>query len=122
MVTAVVSLNISLSDWQNNVNQIQDKVKNAIAAAAGVSADKVILGRASARGSNRRRLLIYEGKGIDVVANVVGAREIQNLDEHIRSRGISSKGHVWSANHMVLNRKMPKHHLQRHFAPLPQQS
>jgi hypothetical protein len=113
MVTAVISLNVPLNDWENNVNSIQTKVKNAIAVSAGVTPDKVILGSAVARGTGRR-LLSYNGQGIDVIANVVGTRKIRDLDKHISKEGILSKGYVWSENHIVLNHPNKKFKLQQH--------
>jgi hypothetical protein len=101
MVTAVISLNISLSAWNDNTNQIQTKLKNAIAAAAGVTSDKVYLGNARSR-SGRRLLSTHDM--IDIVANVMDTREIKNLDSEIQQQGLFSNGHIWSENHLVLKK------------------
>lgn len=101
MVTAVVSLNITITQWNQDENGIQGKLRNALAAAAGVSPSKVFLLNARTRSSARR--LLSQG-GIDIVANVQDARELNNLESEIRKRGVFSKGHVWSVNHLVLNR------------------
>jgi len=111
MVSAVVTLNISLEDWNSNANDIQNKLKNALAAAAGVSPDKVSFSNARARTTSSRRLLALHRplhSAIDVVANVMDTRSIHDLDHHLVSHGVFSRGHIWMPNHVV-SRSLTRH-------------
>jgi len=111
MVTTVVTLNnVSLALWNSDTG-LQNRLKSAIAAAAGVTVDKVIFSNARARtGGGSRRLLSLQGAKhvIDVVANVMDAREINDLDKHMLRLGIQTQGHIWSPNHIVLRRRRPE--------------
>jgi len=113
MITAVVSLNISKSAWDSNADQIQNKFKSAIAAAAGVTpADVIIKGviDRSSSGSRRRRLLEKHAGGIHIITNILGTRKISNLQHHILRNGILSEGHVWSQNHAVIPNTLGAYH------------
>ena len=124
MITAVVSINISLSDWNNNTNQVRDKFKAAIAAACSVSSNDVILGKATSRTGGRRLLSFNNNRdGINVVVNALGANKIDNLQHEISKSGLLYNGHVWSENSVVLNRPSfasrfgktgGRYHLQQH--------
>ena len=112
MVSAVVTLNISLNDWNSNTNDIQNKLKNALAAAAGVSPSKVSFSNARPRttGNSRRLLALHRPlhSAIDVVANVLDTRSIHDLDRHLESHGVFSKGHIWMPNHVVSRRSLTR--------------
>jgi hypothetical protein len=130
MITAVVSMNISKAAFENNTNNVQTNFKTAVAIACGVKVDDVIITKifSSMGGGARRRMLEFHSDGnggINVVANALGANNLDNLDEHMRKMGIMSGGHVWSRNNVVLNKptgfrhgvhriKNPYHFQQHH--------
>lgn len=130
MITAVVSMNISKAAFENNTNNVQTNFKTAVAIACGVKVDDVIITKifSSLGGGARRRMLEFHSDGnggINVVANALGANNLDNLDEHMRKMGIMSGGHVWSRNNVVLNKptgfrhgvhriKNPYHFQQHH--------
>jgi len=103
MITAVISLNVSKEEFDNNVNEIQTKFISAIAAAAGVSSSDVHISSVVERlnGGNRRRLL-RSNHGIDIVTNVLGASKLHNVEDHIKNNGIGVKGHLWAENHQLV--------------------
>jgi hypothetical protein len=103
MITAVVSLNVTKSDFDNNINNIKTKFISAVAAAAGVPTSNVIIGNVVTRsGRRRRRLLSHESTGIHIVTNIFGASHLKNLDQQIKKSGIYSEGHVWGENHQSI--------------------
>jgi hypothetical protein len=61
-ISAVVTLNVSLTNWNANAGGIKDSFIAAIAAAAGVLPSQVVLGPVTARVSNRRLLSVPPGE------------------------------------------------------------
>jgi len=137
MITAVVTMNISENDFRNNVNNVQTNFKNAVAAACGVKFEDVYISKifsGTGGGGARRRMLEFHlngNGGINIVANALGASQVDNLDEHMKKMGIVSGGHAWSRNNMVLNKptgfrngmhklKNPYHFQQHHKSATPE--
>jgi len=133
MITAVVSMNISKADFENNTNNVQTNFKTAVAIACGVTVNDVIITKifSNLGGGARRRMLEFESNGINIVANALGADHVENLDEQMRKMGIVSGGHAWSQNNVVLNKptrfrhgvhkiKIPYHFQQHHKSAVPE--
>ena len=109
MITAVISLNVSKANFDNNTNNIRTNFISAVAAAAGVTASDVVITSVQTRtggGSRRRRLLEKQDNsiGIHIVANIFGARKLQNLEHHIKKNGLNANGHVWAENHQITSK------------------
>jgi len=105
-ITAVVTLNVTLAQWNSDAGGVQTSFKAALASAAAVDVSNVhIINVREHSLSVRRRLLSSTEGSIDIVANVIGAHGIHELEAHISNKGLRAKHHVWSQNHMVNPKK-----------------
>jgi hypothetical protein len=92
-IQAVVTLNATLWEFNNDINGVRTAFINAMAAAAGVHPSYVTINDVLAQG--RRRRLLSAGDGIetiDVHASVTGAVKLRDLDKHLNRH--SSKLHI----------------------------
>jgi hypothetical protein len=86
-IVATLGINCSLADFNNNVNNVKTNFINAIAAAAGVTPDKVKIG------GGRRALVLA---GISLEAEIIGAQYLAPL------AGVMA----WEPRHSVRARRM----------------
>ena len=101
-ITAVVTLNASLSDFDDDVKNIKTSFIAAIAAAAGVATSQVTIKNVVQHGAGRRLLAV----GIDVHMEVNGAHALDNVHKHMREKVVSKV--EWKAAHSVKSGLMPK--------------
>ena len=100
-ITAVVTLNTSLTNFNGNVGGVQTSFLAAVASAAGVTPSQVVINNVASSGGSRR-LLGYSTPMIDVRATVHGAERLRNLAGHLaRHDARLHQGHSWEENHSV---------------------
>ena len=103
-ITAVVTLNSTTSSFNNDVGGIKTAFVNAVATAAGVSANQVTINSVIAKGGGGRRLLSLEEGFIDVFASVEGAERLSKLDLHLNKHSLTlHQGHSWQEAHTVVS-------------------
>jgi len=101
-ITAVVTLNTTLYNFNNNVNGVQTAFLQAVAAAAGVSPSQVVVNTVVSSTGNRRLLSEKSNKFIDVYASVRGAERLHRLDAHLARHSLTlHKGHSWQEAHSL---------------------
>jgi hypothetical protein len=83
-IQAIVTLNATLWEFQNDINGVRTAFIAAMAAAAGVQPSQVTINDVLAQ-TGRRRLLAdgKEGGMIDVHASVTGSVQLRDLDKHL---------------------------------------
>jgi len=83
-IQAIVTLNATLWEFQNDINGVRTAFISAMAAAAGVQPSQVTINDVLTQ-SGRRRLLSdrKEGGMIDVHASVTGSVQLRDLDKHL---------------------------------------
>lgn len=85
-IQAIVTLNATLWEFQNDINGVRTAFIAAMAAAAGVQPSQVTINDVLTQ-SQRRRLLSEDGGNarelIDVHASVTGAVHLRDLDKHL---------------------------------------
>jgi hypothetical protein len=94
-IQAIVTLNATLWEFNNDINGVRTAFINAMAAAAGVHPSYVTINDVLAQGRRRRLLSVGSGDGIetiDVHASVTGAVKLRDLDKHLNRH--SSKLHI----------------------------
>jgi len=101
-IQAVVTLNATLWEFNNDINGVRTAFINAMAAAAGVHPSYVTINEVLAQGRRRRALLSVAGGGvdgietIDVHASVTGAVKLRDLDKHLNRHSASLHiAHRW---------------------------
>jgi hypothetical protein len=88
-VDLVISLNTSLADFNNNVNNIKDQFIQALANAGGVTVSNVVVNGVTRGANHNRRAKPSEdkktksavGEVIDVHSTVIGTLHLENLDK-----------------------------------------
>jgi len=83
-IQAVVTLNATLWEFNNNVNGVKTAFIAAMAAAAGVQPSQITINDVMSK-SRRRRLLALDSDGelIDVHASIIGSVKLKDLDQHL---------------------------------------
>jgi len=83
-IQAIVTLNATLWEFQNDYNGVRTAFISAMAAAAGVQPSQVTINDVFAK-TVRRRLLAdqKEGGKIDVHASIIGSVQLRDLDKHL---------------------------------------
>ena len=99
-IQAVVTLNATLWEFNNDINGVRTAFINAMAAAAGVHPSYVTINEVMAQGRRRRNLLSddgsYAGETINVHASVTGAVKLRDLDKHLNRHSASLHiAHRW---------------------------
>ena len=110
MIRVVVTLNLTVDDFQNNVAGVQTNLIQALASAAHVPVSSVIINSITSvtTSTNRRRsmniLLAVEDisgmHGVCVHTTLWGAEELHPLHPHIKG-GVRVIDHSWEARHEV---------------------
>jgi hypothetical protein len=117
-IQAVVTLNVSAADFNNNVNNVKTNFISAMAAAAQVPTNRVTIN--GVLGKSRRRNLLAattkedminsksDTQGIDVHATVLGAVRLHDLDKQMAliSKGVHLR-HVWAESHKINAKDAP---------------
>ena len=101
-ITAVVTLNTTVSSFSNDVGGVRTSFVNAVATAAGVAASQVsIAGVVSKKGAGRR-LLSDEAwdELIDVHTDIEGAERLHQLDQHLNQLHVQ---HRWEERHSLIS-------------------
>jgi hypothetical protein len=90
-IQAVVTLNATLWEFNNDINGVRTAFIAAMAAAAGVHPSYVTINEVMTRGAGRRRALLSVSadggdsmETINVHASVMGAVRLRDLDTHLR--------------------------------------
>lgn len=90
-IQAVVTLNATLWEFNNDINGVRTAFIAAMAAAAGVHTSYVTINEVVTSGGRRRALLSVSSEGgagstetINVHASVMGAVRLRDLDTHLR--------------------------------------
>jgi hypothetical protein len=100
-IQAVVTLNATLWEFNNDINGVRTAFIHAMAAAAGVHPNYVTINEVMTQGRRRRALLSLEdGNGeretINVHASVTGAVRLRDLDKHLnRHSSLLHIAHRW---------------------------
>jgi hypothetical protein len=88
-IQAVVTLNATLWEFNNDINGVRTAFIAAMASAAGVHPSYVTINEVMPQGGRRRRLLSLDSKAddlqetINVHASVTGAVKLRDLDKHL---------------------------------------
>lgn len=97
-IQAIVTLNATMWEFQNDINGVRTAFIAAMAAAAGVQPSQVSINDVITQ-SRRRRLLSLEEKKrepIDVHASILGAVSLRDLDKHLnRHADFLHIAHQW---------------------------
>jgi hypothetical protein len=117
-IQAVVTLNVTLAEFNANTNNVKNNFLSAMAAAAKVSVSHVTINGVVSR-SRRRNLLSVTTKegleahknakatehGIEVHATVMGAVRLHDLEKqlaaHHNNDSTLHMGHVWAESHKI---------------------
>ena len=101
-ISAVVTLNSTVSNFNSNFGGVKDAFINAVASAAGVSASQVSIGNVAPKTGGRR--LLGEGSLIDVHTSIEGAERLHKLDMHLKKHSaFLHVDHVWEERHSVIS-------------------
>lgn len=85
-IQAIVTLNATVWEFNNDINGVRTAFIAAMAAAAGVHPSFVTINEVMAQGRRRRNLLSLSEDGretIDVHASITGAVKLRDLDKHL---------------------------------------
>jgi hypothetical protein len=85
-IQAIVTLNATLWEFNNDIGGVRTAFINAMAAAAGVHPNYVTINDVMTQGRRRRHLLALEPEPretIDVHASITGAVKLRDLDKHL---------------------------------------
>jgi hypothetical protein len=89
-IQAIVTLNATLWEFNNDINGVRTAFIAAMAAAAGVHPSYVTINDVITQGGRRRALLSIDAGGADSIetinvhASVMGAVHLRDLDKHLR--------------------------------------
>lgn len=101
-ITAVVTLNTTLSRFNSDFGGVRTSFINAVANAAGVSSSQVTISGVVPKTGNRRRLLGAEEAFIDVHTAINGAEKLHRLDFHLaRHSATLHQAHSWQESHSL---------------------
>ena len=99
-ITAVVTLNTSVTSFNDPNNPVRAAFISAVAAAAGVSTSQVTIGSVVAKTSARR--LLSSDNFIDVHTTIEGAMRLHRLDMHLAGHSETlHQGHTWQEAHTL---------------------
>ena len=111
-ITAVVTLNTTLSNFESDTGGVRTAFKSAVAAAAGVTPDQVTINNVAPKTGRR---LLGAAALIEVRASVHGAERLHRLDAHLgRHSATLHQGHVWDEAHSLVTTPL----FQRHIRPM----
>jgi hypothetical protein len=85
-IQAIVTLNATVWEFNNDINGVRTAFIAAMASAAGVHPSFVTINEVMAQGRRRRNLLSLSDGGretIDVHASITGAVKLRDLDKHL---------------------------------------
>ena len=100
-ITAVVTLNTTVSSFNDLNNPIRIAFISAVAAAAGVSTSQVTIGNVVTKTPGTRRLLSSDDF-IDVHTTIEGATRLHQLAVHLAGHSATlHQGHTWQEAHMI---------------------
>ena len=102
-ITAVITLNSTLYNFNNDVGGVKTALINAVATAAGVTASKVTINSAAQKTGNRRLLELSGSHSfIDVHTVIEGAERLRGLDLHLAKHSATlHKDHSWQEAHTL---------------------
>jgi hypothetical protein len=105
-INAVVTLNTTSTNFNNDIGGVKTAFIAAVAAAARVPISSVHIGMVRATSTANRRLFsigsLFEKDSIQVHATVSGATELSNLGLHLDKHDLSLHlGHTWHEAHTV---------------------
>jgi hypothetical protein len=96
----VVTLNTSVTSFNDPNNPVRAAFIAAVAAAAGVSTTQVTIGSVVAKTAARR--LLSSDDFIDVHTTIDGATRLHKLDMHLAGHSATlHQGHTWQEAHMI---------------------
>lgn len=117
-ITAVVTLNTTLSRFNADIGGVRSAFINAVASAAGVPASQVTINTVKSTGSRRRLLGLEhqvepasgsEHSMIEVHAVVEGAERLHDLAGHLAKHSVLlHQGHSWEGDHRLHSQKVPE--------------
>lgn len=100
-ITAVVTLNTTLSNFQSDVGGVRTAFIAAVASAAGVTQSQVTINGVVQK-TGGRRLLSVSPYLIDVRATVHGAERLRGLANHLARHSVHlHQSHTWEEDHSV---------------------
>jgi hypothetical protein len=100
-ITAVVTLNTTVSSFTDDVGGVRTSFLNAVATAAGVATSQVsISGVVPKKGGGRRLLSEADHDHIDVHTDIEGAERLHQLEKHLNEIHVQ---HRWEERHSVLS-------------------
>jgi hypothetical protein len=100
-ITAVVTLNTTLSNFQSDVGGVRTAFIAAVASAAGVTQSQVTINGVVQKAGGRR-LLSVSPYLIDVRATVHGAERLRGLANHLARHSVHlHQSHTWEEDHSV---------------------
>jgi hypothetical protein len=100
-ITAVVTLNTTLMNFESDVGGVRTAFIAAVASAAGVVPSKVAINGVAQKATGRR-LLSASPYLIDVRTTIHGAERLQNLAGHLARHSIHlHQAHRWETDHRV---------------------
>jgi hypothetical protein len=96
----VVTLDTTLSDFNNDVGGVKTTFINAVAIAAGVSTSQVSIAVVLPKNGSGRRLFANSNQPIDVHVDIEGAERIHQLDQHLNQLHMQ---HHWEERHSLIS-------------------